>query len=268
MRHAYLHGADQRVLNAACVRGVRCAGCRRRCHAVAAVATQLPPMCTHAQNDAAAHVAGRPRARARAGQARCSTHIARDRSSMLLNALLPRMLGLVEEVRRLRTAVVPWPSADTPPESADKEWVAFTLECELGEEQRAAIKAVLDELLAPYDEMIPSGLWKSPEIWAVVGYGAYGLAIGADPVFCPDGPTSAQALVVAKAVTTLVVAGWAGFVLHVATKTAAAPGLGGKTAGTSRWSSTAGRARADRRIGEGGRLGLDRIHSSEGKRRL
>ena len=150
-----------------------------------------------------------------------ASRLTRDRSKVLLDALLPRMIGLVEEVQRLRTAVVPWPSANTPPESADKEWVQFTMKWKYGTEQRAAIKSVLDELLAPYDEVIPSSLWKSPEIWAVVGYGGYALAIGADPVFCPDGPTSAQALGVAKAVTTLAMAGWAVFVLQVVAKTAA-----------------------------------------------
>ena len=83
--------------------------------------------------------------------------------------------------------------------SADEEWVAFTRKWQYGEAQRAAIKDVLDELLAQYDAVVPPGLWKSPEIWAVMGYGAYALFIGADPVFCPEGPTSAQALAVAKA---------------------------------------------------------------------
>ena len=150
-----------------------------------------------------------------------ASRLTRDRSKVLLNALLPRMAGLVEEVQRLRTAVVPW-ADDTPPESADKEWVRFTKEWKYGAEQRAAIRAVLDELLAPFDGLLLSGLWKSPEIWAVVGYGGYALVTGQDPVFCPDGPTSAQALVVAKAVTTLALAGWAAYVLESA-KAAAKP---------------------------------------------
>jgi hypothetical protein len=145
-----------------------------------------------------------------------ASRLTRDRSKVLLNALLPRMLGLTEEVRRLRTAVVPWPSADAPPESADKEWVEFTRRWKYGEEQRAAIKSELDEVLAPFDEPWWSDLWKSPEIWAAVGYGGFALGTGYDPVFCPDGPTSAQALVVAKAVTTLALAGWAAYVLGVA----------------------------------------------------
>ena len=36
-----------------------------------------------------------------------------------------------------------------PPEGADQEWVKFTKRWKYGDEQRAAIKAVLDELLAP-----------------------------------------------------------------------------------------------------------------------
>ena len=64
--------------------------------------------------------------------------------------------------------------------------------------------------------MIPSDLWKSPEIWAVIGYGGYALAINADPVFCPEGPTSATALVVAKGLTGLTIAGWAYYVGNAA----------------------------------------------------
>ena len=162
------------------------------------------------------HVAGGSEALAAASR------LTADRCKVLLDALLPRMMGLAEEVQRLRTAVVPWED-DTPPESADKEWVEFTRECQYSAEQRAAIKAVLDRLLAPFDEVIPSGLWKSPEIWAVAGYGGYALVTGQDPVFCPDGPTSAQALVVAKAVTTLALAGWAAYVLGAAKTAAATP---------------------------------------------
>jgi len=117
--------------------------------------------------------------------------------------------------------VVPWKD-DAPPESADKEWVKFTKKWKYGAEQRAAIKAVLDELLAPYDEVIPSGLWKSPELWAVAGYGGYGLVTGQDPVFCPDGPTSSEAYLVAQALTTLGLSGWAVFVFWAAKKEAAA----------------------------------------------
>merc|ERR1712106_411498 len=50
-------------------------------------------------------------------------HVA-DGSEVLLTALLPRMMSLTEEVQRLRGAVVPWKD-DTPPESADKEWVGL-----------------------------------------------------------------------------------------------------------------------------------------------
>ena len=151
-----------------------------------------------------------------------ASRLTRDRSKVLLNALLPRMIGLTEEVQRLRTAVVPWPSADAPPEGADTEWVQFTKEWNYDEEQRAAIKEVLDELLAPFDEPWWLDLWKSPEIWAVVGYAGFALVSGYDPVFCPDGPTSAQALLVAKAVTTLALAGWGAYVLGAAKAAAAA----------------------------------------------
>ena len=149
-----------------------------------------------------------------------ASRLTRDRCKVLLDALLPRMMGLTNEVQRLRTAVVPW-EGDTPPESADQEWLEFTKTCSA--EQRAAIKAVLDELLAPFDEVIPSGLWKSPEIWAVVGYGGYALVMGQDPVFCPEGPTSAQALVVAKAATTVVLAAWAAYVVGEARTATAKP---------------------------------------------
>ena len=152
-----------------------------------------------------------------------ASRLTRDRSKILLNALLPRMVGLVEELQGLRTAVLPWPSADTPPESADTEWVEFTKKWKYGAEQRAAIKAVLDELLAPFDEVIPSGLWKSPEILALVGYGGYALATGQDPVFCPDGPTSPQTYVVAKALTVVALAGWAGLVAEGQARAAAMP---------------------------------------------
>jgi len=151
-----------------------------------------------------------------------ASRLTRDRSKVLLSALMPRMMGLAEEVKRLRTAVVPWKDG-APPESADEEWVKFTKKWKYGEEQRAAIKAVLDELLAPFDEVIPSGLWKSPEIWAVVGYGGYALVTGQDTVFCPDGPTSPQALVAAKAMTTLALAGWAAYVALAAKAAAAKP---------------------------------------------
>ena len=146
-----------------------------------------------------------------------ASRLTRDRSKVLIHALLLRMLGLPEEMQRLRTAVVVY--TDSPPESADKEWVQFTKECKYNEEQRAAIAAVLDELLAPLDE--GPELWKSPEIWAVVGYGGYALVTGYDPVFCPEGPTSAQALVLAKAFTTLALAGWAAYVLGAAKAAAA-----------------------------------------------
>lgn len=149
------------------------------------------------------------------------SRLTRDRSKVLLNALMPRMRGLAEEVQSLRTAVVPWVDG-VPPESADKDWVKFTKKWKYGEEQRAAIKSELDELLAPYDEVVPSGLWKSPEIWALAGYGGYALVTNQDPVFCPEGPTSAGAFVVARVLTSLGIAGWAAFVFWAAKKEAAA----------------------------------------------
>ena len=152
-----------------------------------------------------------------------ASRLTRDRSKVLLSALLPRMVGLMEEVRGLRTAVEPWPSADAPPQDADDEWVKFARKWEYGAEQRAAIKGELDEVMAPFDEPWYSDLWKSPEIWAVVGYGGYALAIGQDPVFCPEGPTSLQALVVAKALTSLTLAGWAAFVVTAAKAAVAKP---------------------------------------------
>ena len=151
-----------------------------------------------------------------------ASRLTRERSKVLLTALLPRMMGLTEEVQRLRTAVVPWKD-DTPPKSADKEWVEFITKWKYSAEQRAAIKAVLDELLAPFDEVIPSGLWKSPEIWATAGYGGYALVRQWDPVFCPAGPTSANALVVANALTTLGLAAWAAYVLGAAKAAVAKP---------------------------------------------
>ena len=66
-----------------------------------------------------------------------ASRLTRDRSKVLLNALLPRMMGLAEEVQKLRTAVEPWKDG-VPPESADKEWVDFTRKWKYGEEQRVA----------------------------------------------------------------------------------------------------------------------------------
>ena len=149
-----------------------------------------------------------------------ASRLTRDRSKALLNALLPRMMGLAEEVQKLRTAVEPWKDG-VPPESADKEWVQFTKKWKYGEEQRAAIKTELDALLAPFDGGVR--YYKSPEIWAVVGYAGYALVAGADPVFCPEGPTSATALVVAKALTTVALAGWAGYLYQAAKAEAAKP---------------------------------------------
>ena len=151
-----------------------------------------------------------------------ASRLTRERSKVLLNALLPRMMGLTEEVQRLRTAVVPWKD-DTPPKSADKKWVELITKWKYSAEQRAAIKAVLDELLAPFDEVIPSGLWKSPEIWATAGYGGYALVRQWDPVFCPAGPTSANALVVANALTTVSLAAWAAYVVGAAKAAVAKP---------------------------------------------
>jgi len=148
-----------------------------------------------------------------------ASRLTRDRSKVLLNALLPRMMGLTEEVQRLRTAVVPWKD-ETPPESADKEWLKLT--STYTPEQRAAISAVLDELLAPFDGPV-EGLWKSPEIWATAGYGAYALVRQWDPVFCPAGPTSANALVVANALTSVSLAAWAAYVLGAAKAAMAKP---------------------------------------------
>ena len=147
-----------------------------------------------------------------------ASRLTRERSKVLLNALLPRMMGLTEEVQRLRTAVVPW--KDETPESADKEWLKLT--STYTPEQRAAINAVLDELLAPFDGPV-EGLWKSPEIWATAGYGAYALVRQWDPVFCPAGPTSANALVVANALTTVSLAAWAAYVVGAAKAAVAKP---------------------------------------------
>ena len=107
-------------------------------------------------------------------------------------------------------------------ELADKPGGAELPAATTAEEASAipAVKAVLDELLAPFDE--GPDLWKSPEIWAVAGYGGYALVTGADPVFCPEGPTSAQALLVAKSVTTLALSGWGAYVLGAARKAASA----------------------------------------------
>ena len=149
-----------------------------------------------------------------------ASRLTRDRSKVLLNALLPRMMGLAEEVQKLRTAVEPWKDG-VPPESADEEWVKFTKKWKYGDEQRAAIKTELDALLAPFDGGVR--YYKSPEIWAVVGYAGYALVAGADPVFCPEGPTSATALVVAKALTTVALAGWAGYLYQAAKAEAAKP---------------------------------------------
>ena len=149
-----------------------------------------------------------------------ASRLTRERSKVLLNALLPRMMGLAEEVQKLRTAVEPWKDG-VPPESADQEWVQFTKKWKYGEEQRAAIKTELDALLAPFDGGVR--YYKSPEIWAVVGYAGYALVAGADPVFCPEGPTSATALVVAKALTTVALAGWAGYLYQAAKAEAAKP---------------------------------------------
>ena len=148
-----------------------------------------------------------------------ASRLTRERSKVLLNALLPRMMGLTEEVQRLRTAVVPWKD-DTPPESADKEWIKLT--STYTPEQRAAINAVLDELLAPFDGPV-EGLWKSPEIWATAGYGAYALVRQWDPVFCPAGPTSANALVLANALTSVSLAAWVAYVLGAAKAAMAKP---------------------------------------------
>ena len=117
---------------------------------------------------------------------------------------------------------MPWKDG-APPESADEEWVEFTKKWKYGEEQRAAVLDVLDELLAPYDAVIPPDLWKSPEIWAVVGYGGYALVTGQDPVFCPAGPTSLTALTVAKALTSTTLVAWAVFVFGAVKKEAAQP---------------------------------------------
>jgi len=139
----------------------------------------------------------------------------RDRSKVLLTELLPRMMGLKEEMQRLRIAVV------TPPESADKEWVGVFLKKEkYGAEQLGAIKAVLDELLGSYVEEAPFALWKSPfglPIWATAGYGGYAMVTQWDPVFCPAGPTSTNALYAANALTLLGIALWAAYVFSAAT---------------------------------------------------
>merc|ERR1712194_455340 len=102
------------------------------------------------------------------------------------------------EMQRLRTAVV------TPPQSADKEWVEFIKKEKYGAEQRAAINAVLDELLGSYVEKVP-------------GYGVYAGVVQWDPVFCPTGPTSTSALFWANVLTTVGVVGWVAYVFLAAT---------------------------------------------------
>ena len=119
-----------------------------------------------------------------------------------------------EDMQRLRTAVV------TSPQSADKEWVEFIKKEKYGAEQRAAINAVLDELLGSYVEKVPFALWKSPlglPVWATAGYGVYAGVVQWDPVFCPAGPTSASALFWANVLTTVGVVGWVAYVLLAAT---------------------------------------------------
>ena len=106
-----------------------------------------------------------------------ASRLTRDRSRVLLAALLPRMRGLVEEVQNLRSAVEPWPTDEAPPEEASAEWVEFTRKWGYGAEQRAAIKAELDELLKVYDAPPPLGGFP-PELLLAVGYGAYALATG------------------------------------------------------------------------------------------
>lgn len=150
-----------------------------------------------------------------------ASRLTRDRSKALLEALLPRMLGLAEEVQKLRTAVEPWKADGQPPDNADAEWVQFTKRWKYGEEQRTAIKTELDALLQTYDE--PVAYWKSPEIWAVFGYAGYALVTNQDPVFCPEGPTSAKALVVAKALTATTLAAWAVYVAQAAKAAATKP---------------------------------------------
>ena len=109
-----------------------------------------------------------------------ASRLTRERSKVLLTALLPRMRGLVEEVQRLRTAVEPWPAENEPAASADDEWVKFTRKWRYGAEQRAAIKAVLDELLAFYDEPPPFG-GIPPELLLAAGYLGYAAATGSPP---------------------------------------------------------------------------------------
>ena len=136
------------------------------------------------------------------------------RSKLLLTELLPRMMGLKEEMQRLRTAVI------TPPQSADKEWVEFIKKEKYGAQQRAAINAVLDELLGSYVEKVPFALWKSPlglPVWATAGYGVYAGVVQWDPVFCPAGPTSTSALFWANVLTTVGVVGWVAYVFFAAT---------------------------------------------------
>jgi len=136
------------------------------------------------------------------------------RSKLLLTELLPRMMGLKEEMQKLRTAVV------TPPQSADKEWVEFIKKEKYGAEQRAAINSVLDELLGAYVEKVPFALWKSPfgvPVWATAVYGVYAGVVQWDPVFCPGGPTSTSALFWANVLTTIGVVGWVAYVFFAAT---------------------------------------------------
>jgi len=113
-----------------------------------------------------------------------ASRLTRERSKILLDALMPRMVGLVEEVRSLRSAVEPYVRDDQPADGANEEWVRFTRKWGYGAEQRAAIKAELDVLLKRYDEPPPLG-GVPPELIAVLAYGVYAVATGQVDLVAP-----------------------------------------------------------------------------------
>jgi len=80
-----------------------------------------------------------------------ASRLTRDRSRVLLVALLDEMPGLRDEVFGLFSAVEPWELRDggklAPPAEANAEWVKFTKKWRYDAEQRAAIRGELASLL-------------------------------------------------------------------------------------------------------------------------
>ena len=81
-----------------------------------------------------------------------ASRLTRDRSCVLLEALLDRLPGLREEVQALFSAVQPWRASDDgkplPPAEANEEWVQFTKKWGYSANQRDAIRQRLAGLLA------------------------------------------------------------------------------------------------------------------------